>query len=89
MFSTRRERERERFTPRLLWWVLRRVMCSRTLGITSYVTLAPIASPSQRLCSGAQRVPLISLIHSSSPVSVRRYTLGMVCCSVLPMYGLL
>jgi hypothetical protein len=44
-----REREggRERdLLPRLSWWVLRRVMCNRTLGMASFVTLPPVVSPS-------------------------------------------
>jgi hypothetical protein len=40
-----RGRERD-LLPGLSWWVLRRVMCSRTPSMASSVTLAPIASPS-------------------------------------------
>jgi hypothetical protein len=39
------EREKEIGSPELSWWVLRRVMCSRTPGMASSITLAPIAAP--------------------------------------------
>jgi hypothetical protein len=38
--------ERKIGSPGLSWWVLRRVACSRSPGMASSITLAPIASPS-------------------------------------------
>jgi hypothetical protein len=41
------------------------VVCSCTPGMALSVTPAPVASPSWRLCSGARRVPQISLMVQS------------------------
>jgi hypothetical protein len=98
-----RERKREGegdLLPGLSWWVLGKVMCSHTPSMASSITLAPVvspslmsllwcaASPTDQSHGAVVRSVASPIVKSPTlPVNMRRRTLGMARCPVLPMYG--